>query len=127
MKVTLIKKTKELNSKDYEFFKKFIRFLQENIPLSGELNICFQDNRTGKMTTGSNEIEKRTIKILVMNRLNRDILRTLAHEWIHEYQMTKYKKMPSELDLEDEANALSGRLIKQFEKQYPSEEGFMYE
>ena len=29
------------------------------------------------------------IKILTNKRLNRDIIRTLAHEWVHEYQYQK--------------------------------------
>jgi hypothetical protein len=62
--------------------------------------------------------------------LNRDILRTLAHEWIHEYQMTILnREMGPNIggENEDEANAISAQLIKMFEKFYPEKEKFMYE
>jgi hypothetical protein len=62
--------------------------------------------------------------------MNRDILRTLAHEWIHEYQMTILGRERGP-DIggtnEDEANAFSARLIKMFEKKFPYDEKYMYE
>jgi len=60
----------------------------------------------------------------------RDTLRTLAHEWVHEYQMDI---MGREIgpDIgginEDEANSISGKLLKIFEKIYPEKEYMMYE
>jgi len=74
--------------------------------------------------------DKHKLKILVKGRLNRDILRTLAHEWSHEYQRTvlKRKKGP---DIggknEDEANSESGAIMKKFEKAFPDSEERLYE
>ena len=61
--------------------------------------------------------------------MNRDILRTLSHEWIHEYERTilKFDKGP---DIggknENIANAISGELVKKFEKIYPELEKKIY-
>jgi hypothetical protein len=102
--------------------------LYDHYPLSSDLTIIFLKNRNGKMTTGvrlQNEL-----RILTGGRMNRDILRTLAHEWIHEYQMTVLnRKMGPNIGgkNEDEANAISARLIKLFEKKFPNEESLMYE
>ena len=46
-------------------------------------------------------------------------MRTLAHEWVHEYQLSVQgrKKGPNIGGKnEDEANAFAGRLVKMFEK-----------
>ena len=87
--------------------KKFIKFLNEKYPLKNDILVSFLGERTGQMTTGSRSVEF-GIKILTKGRLNRDILRTLAHEWIHEYQMTILKRDVGQ-DIggknEDEANA----------------------
>jgi hypothetical protein len=83
----------------------------------------------GGMSTGS-RTDNGELKILTNNRLNRDIMRTLAHEWVHEYQMSvKGRKKGPNIGgkNEDEANAFAGRLIKMFEKKHPELEKIMYE
>jgi hypothetical protein len=62
--------------------------------------------------------------------MTRDILRTLAHEWVHEHQLNVLKREHGP-DIggknEDEANAYAGQLMKKFEKKYPKEEDKMYD
>lgn len=118
------------NFKKYsEFVKKFSKLLQREFPLKNDLKIFFLDRQKGEMSTGSRRSDN-VIKVLVGDRMNRDIMRTLAHEWVHEHQMDvlKRKKGP---DIggrnEDEANAFAGRLIKMFEKENPELEQLMYE
>ena len=78
---------------------------------------------TGSRTSGS------LLKILVKDRINRDILKTLSHEWIHEYQRTVLKRKKGK-DIggknEDEANAKAGADIKKFEKDNKSIEKKLY-
>ena len=70
------------------------------------------------MTTGSGT-NKNKLKILVKGRLNRDVLRTLAHEWSHEHQRTILKRKKGK-DIggknEDEASAQASQEMKKFEK-----------
>jgi hypothetical protein len=128
MKVTIIHKQSGIPEKQHKFYDKFIEFLQEEIPLREDLTILFISERFGSMTTGSRD-EKGRLRILTKNRINRDIFRTIAHEWVHENQMKvlKRKKGP---DIggqnEDEANAKAGSLIKKFEKRHPNLEKLMY-
>jgi len=107
----------------------FIKFLQKHFPLKENLTILFLGERLGHMTTGSRSKEH-VIKILTKGRINRDILRTLSHEWVHEYQHSVLNRERGP-DIggqnEDEANAFSGRLMKMFEKEYPQFEGLVYE
>ena len=59
-----------------------------------------------------------------------DILKTLSHEWIHEYQRTILgRERGGDIggQNEDEANAKSGELIKKFEKHHPDDESKMYD
>jgi hypothetical protein len=73
---------------------------------------------------------KGEIKVLGKKRIIRDILRTLSHEWIHEYQLNVLGRNQGP-DIgginEDEANSISAKLLKIFEKLHPEKEYMMYE
>ena len=93
------------------------------------MTINFVGDRVGDMTTGQRN-SKNELLVLSKGRMNRDILRTLAHEWVHEYQRTVLKRHKGP-DIggenEDEANSLSGSIMKKYEKKYPYDEKKMYE
>lgn len=112
-----------------EFMNNFIKFLQKEIPLKNDITIEFLGERKGGMSTGSRKDEK-LLKVLSKNRLNRDICRTLAHEWIHEYQISVLDR-DHQVDIggqnENEANSGAGILIKRFEQEFPNKEEKMYE
>ena len=80
------------------------------------------------MTTGS-RTDKNKLKILVKDRLNRDVMRTLAHEWSHEYQRTILKRKKGK-DIggknEDEASSQASQEIKKFEKDNKKMEKTIY-
>ena len=129
MKVTITHRNSGIPEKDYKLIDLFLRFLQKQYPLKQDLKIIFLSERTGKMTTGSRN-ENNEIKVLTKGRIYRDILRTLAHEWVHEYQrdILNWKHGP---DIggrnEDMSNSEAGALMKMFEKIYPDLEDKMYE
>ncbi len=75
------------NTKEHKFYLNFIRFIKNKLPLKNNLKINFLNERIGNMTTGA-RLPNNELNILTKNRMNRDILRTLVHEWVHEYQMT---------------------------------------
>lgn len=105
--------------------KDFIEFLQKNGPLRSDLVILFQDQRNENITTGKKF--KDTITIFAKDRLLVDVLRTLAHEWIHMMQDQNMKTMP-QLDRpsEDHANSLGGYWLRQFNKENPEHETEIY-
>lgn len=128
MKVTIIHKNSGIDKSEYEMYNKFIKYLQKDYPLKHDLSIIFLGERVDGMTTGSRLPHK--IKVLSKNRMNRDILRTIAHEWIHEYQLDVLKRdMGPDIggQNEDEANSESGAIMKKFEKDYPDSEERLYE
>ena len=129
MKVTVIHIKSGMDKGKQEFINNFIEFLQKEIPLKNDITIEFLGERKGGMSTGSRKDEK-LLKVLSKNRLNRDICRTLAHEWIHEYQISVLDRDHG-ADIggqnENEANSGAGILIKRFEKEFPNKEEKMYE
>lgn len=128
MKVTIIHKKSGIERDEFKMYNKFIKYLQKEFPLKHDLTITFLGERMGKMTTGSRL--PHDIRVLSKNRMNRDILRTLAHEWVHEYQMdVERKEMGPDIggENEDEANSESGAIMKKFEKAFPDSESKLYE
>ena len=128
MKVKIVFKDNKKNS-SHKLYLEFVKFIKKNYPLKYDLIIELLNERECVMTTGARNTNH-TLKVLTKGRMNRDILRTLAHEWIHEYQMTILGRERGP-DIggtnEDEANAFSARLIKMFEKKFPYDEKYMYE
>lgn len=128
MKISFSYQNKEFN-KYKNIVKDFVDLLQKEFPLKEDIKIFFLEKQKGEMSTGSRQ-NGGIIKVLVGERMNRDIMRTLAHEWVHEHQMTILgrKKGPNIGGKnEDEANAFAGRLVKMFEKENPNLEKLMYE
>lgn len=129
MKVTVIHHDKNVTSGKKKIIDSFLKFIYDEHPLDDDLTIFFLPKRVGKMTTGA-RTEDNSIKVLTKSRITRDILRTLAHEWIHCYQreVLGRDRGPDIGGLnENEANALAGSLIKKFEKKFPNFEQTMYE
>ena len=129
MKVKVTFSDTKFKDEDKDFINKFIKFLQTKYTLKNDITIHFLGKQMGGMSTGSRN-DNSELKVLAKGRLNRDIMRTLAHEWVHEHQR-KVLKRPHGPNIggrnEDEANAFAGRLIKMFEKKYPDLEHLMYE
>lgn len=78
MNVKLTIENKNLK-KHTDFINKFIELLQREFPLKNDVKIFFLNRQKGEMSTGSRRSDN-TIKVLVGDRMNRDIMRTLAHE-----------------------------------------------
>ena len=105
--------------------KEFIKFLQNNGPLKSDVVILFQDKRNENITTGKKF--DNTITIFAKDRLLVDVLRTLAHEWIHILQTQNMKTMPNlDRPSEDHANSLAGYWLRQFNKENPEHETEVY-
>jgi hypothetical protein len=129
MNIKIIHHNSGINEKYYEFYHVFIKFLQKKFTLSHDIKIYFLEKKLPNMTTGK-RTDNHCLYILAKHRLNRDIMRTLAHEWIHEYQHSiQHRKKLQDIGgpLEDEANAKSGALMKEFERAYPEESTFLYQ
>jgi hypothetical protein len=114
-----------------ELVKSFSKFLQSQVPLINDITIEFLDTRQGEMTTGV-RYPGNKIQILSSGRLPIDVLRTLSHEWIHEFQTQKLGVDDSKpiQDIggpeENMCNVLTGVFVKQFEQGNPQFEKLLY-
>jgi len=107
-----------------EAVQEFTKFLQSNLPLNQDVHITFLPKRTEEMTTGV-RMPEHQIYILAGQRLLVDIMRTLSHEWVHEYQHQKMGLKDTDKiqniggPEENMANVLSGIFLKKFNRDYP--------
>ena len=112
------------SGKEIEAIDEFVHYLQSELPLHKNTSISFEKERNEPMTTGV-RLPKHNIHILAKDRLLIDILRTLSHEWVHEYQHQKLGLRDTDKiqDIggpeENMANVLSGIFIKKFVKGFP--------
>ena len=123
-------KLKFVNSQNYfselelEAIKEFSQYLQSELPLKKDVSIFFEKKRNESMTTGV-RLPKHNIHILAKDRLLIDILRTMSHEWVHEFQHQKMglKDTDKIQDIggpeENMANVLSGVFLKKFMRDFP--------
>lgn len=131
MKVCLKNPSKFFTSDEIEVIKNFIQFIQSEMRLGEDVNIHFVSNRNLPMTTGV-RLPKNNICVLSKDRLLADILRTIGHEWTHEYQHQKMglKDTDKIQDIggpeENMANALAGVFLKKFCKENPELEEIVY-
>jgi hypothetical protein len=124
MKVCLKKLGEFPKKEEVSVIKKFLQFLQSQLPLNKKIQITFTDEREVPMTTGV-RMPGNQIFVLAKGRLLIDILRTISHEWVHEFQHQKMgvKDNDKIQDIggpeENMCNILSGVFIKKFEKKHP--------
>jgi hypothetical protein len=111
--------------------KEFVNFIQTQLPLNSDVHINFLPERSIKMTTGV-RLPHGEIFVLAGDRLLIDVLRTLGHEWVHEFQHQKMGLKDTEKiqniggPEENMCNILSGIFIKKFEKQFPNYSNILY-
>jgi len=120
----------DLSDEKRKVINHFVDFLFDKMPVDNINKIEFMGNRGGDMTTGSYTIEKGLIRVLSKKRMLIDVLRTLAHEWVHaaQHDFLGWEKGP---DIggrnEDGCNIYAGILMKEYQKQFPEKQKMIYE
>ena len=116
--------------KQIQAVKDFVKYLQTELPLKDNVDITFKGGRDIKMTTGVRRPGSQ-IFVLADKRLMIDILRTVSHEWVHEFQHQKMglkgKVQNIGGPVENMANVLSGIFMKKFDKIFPHYSPVIYE
>lgn len=131
VKVKLKNKENYFSSKELETIETFIGFLQKNLPLEKDVSVAFEKERNKHMTTGV-RLPKHHIHVLAKDRLLIDVLRTLSHEWVHEFQHQKMgvkdtdKIQPIGGPEENMANVLSGIFLKKFIRDFPNHQQVLF-
>lgn len=126
-----IKVKSDIEKKKLNIILKFLTFLNSHLKLTENIVLELTDVKDEKMTTG---VRKKgdILKVLCDNRMLVDILRTIAHEWVHEHQHQKEGVKDSDNYpeiggwTEDESNSISGSLLKLFSKEHKNWEDILY-
>lgn len=132
MKVCIKNSSSGVSKDQIDVVSSFIHFLQDQLPLFQDIRITFTDDEKVTGTTGM-RIPGSKMFILVKNRMLIDVLRTLSHEWVHEYQFQKLglddKKKIQDIGGPEEnmSNVLSGIFIKKFDQSNPNFKNKLYE
>ena len=132
MKVCIKSPKSEVNQEHLEVISSFIKFLQSQLPLSSDVEVNLTGNQSTTGTTGV-RMPGSKMYILAKGRMLIDILRTISHEWVHEYQYQEMglddKKKIQDIGGPEEnmSNVLSGIFIKKFDKQNPDFKNRLYE
>jgi hypothetical protein len=109
----------------------FIKYVNKFLKLTKNIRIDLVDKKTNDMTTGVRE-SKHHIKVLCKDRMLVDILRTIAHELVHEFQHQKLGVKEADRvkevggKIENQANALSGSILKKFVLTHKDLEKLLY-
>lgn len=131
MKVCLRYKKTSLQEDDMNVVRDFLQFLQSHLPLRSDVTIDMVPKRLDVMTTGL-RLPKSKIIVLANGRILIDVLRTLSHEWVHEFQHQKlgvedFKQIKDIGGPEENmANVLSGILMKKFQVMMPQHQSILY-
>ncbi len=132
MKVCIKSPKSEVNQEQLEVISSFIKFLQSQLPLSSDVEVNLTSNQSTTGTTGVRMPDSK-MYILAKGRMLIDILRTISHVWVHEYQYQEMglddKKKIQDIGGPEEnmSNVLSGIFIKKFDKQNPDFKERLYE
>ena len=132
MKACLKNSNKFFTQEQIGVIQQFIQMIQKDISLKKDVDISFESNDTKVPITTGVRMPNHKIYVLAKGRLLVDVMRTIAHEWSHEYQHQKLgvKDTDKIQDIggpeENMANALSGMFVKKFVKQYPQVKEMMY-
>ena len=126
MKVKLVNRAQDLGQEKIRVIQEFIKFAQESSPLRRPIIINLLNARMGGMTTG--EETPGNIKVLASGRMLNDILRTIGHEWTHEFATQRKIKLSNDNKefQESLANTEAGIMVRMFEKKYPEFNAILY-
>jgi Zn-dependent peptidase ImmA (M78 family) len=105
----------------------FISFLNEKLDLNGDfpsVELSYDENKAQEdKSFGVYKNESNEIEVVATNRNLADILRTIAHEFVHYKQGKEGKLNPNSGETgsneENEANALAGVLMREFGRNNP--------
>ena len=131
MKVCLKYRKSALEEQEVQIVKDFTSYLQSQLPLKTDITINLVPERLSSMTTGL-RLPHSQIYVLADKRILIDILRTLSHEWVHEFQHQKlgvkdFAKTPDiGGPVENMANILSGIFMKKYQKLKPEYSSLLY-
>jgi hypothetical protein len=117
------KKLDNLSPEKVTILKQFLLFCKKKLDIKTEIKLYLIPKKNDfNITTGGYNINDKSIYIVFEGRQIADIMRTIAHELVHQKQDNNGElngKIPDIGGIiEDTATAIAGRLIKLYVKVY---------
>ena len=123
IKISYSKKIYNLNPKKFKVMGKFLKFCRNKLKITNDIQIFLMNKKNHlQITTGGYNPTDKCVYVIYEGRQIADILRTIAHELVHQKQDLQGKITGNTPDIggviEDTANAIAGRLVKMYVKKY---------
>jgi len=127
IKISYSKKIYDLNPKKFKVMSKFLKFCKQELKITNDIQIFLMNKKNHlNITTGGYNSKDKCVYTIVEGRQMADILRTIAHELVHQKQDLQNKIHGNIPDIggiiEDTANAMAGRLVKMYVKKYDAKD-----
>jgi hypothetical protein len=127
IKVSYSKKIDNLSPAKFKHLSMFLKFCRDELGITNDIRV-FLLTRKNKLniTTGGYNPTDKCIYVIYEGRQVADVVRTIAHELVHQKQDLQGKIKGDIPDIggviEDTANAIAGRLVKMYVKKYDARE-----
>ena len=114
-----------LNDQKKEKLKEFAKFVVKELGIKKPPTIAIQDGRGELRTTANYDYtkENKIVKVNAHKRAPVDVMRSLAHELVHhkQYEQGRLKVKPPDIggEIEDEANAKAGEIMRKYGRLHP--------
>jgi hypothetical protein len=104
----------------------FVNFAKENLGIDDDIKVALAFERTPDLTTTAYyDAANNKLKVYVKNRAIVDVCRSIAHELVHHKQNLEGRITNPKIDgadgsdIENEANAVAGVLIRKWGRIHP--------
>jgi hypothetical protein len=112
--------------KDLKIIADFVNFAKDFLSIEDDIKVALAFERTPDLTTSAyyNYVDKK-LKVYVKDRAIMDVCRSIAHELVHHKQNLEDRLLNGEKDgadgsdIENEANAVAGVIIRKWGKKNP--------
>jgi hypothetical protein len=103
--------------------KDFVIFTKNHLGLKSTPKVVLQNGKKDLKTTANYDYtnSEKVVKINAKNRMLVDVMRSIAHEMVHhrQFEQGRLGVKPPDIggEIEDEANAVAGQIIKLYAKE----------
>lgn len=123
IKISYSKKIDNLSPVKVKHMSNFLKFCRDELNITNDIVIfLLNKNNNLKITTGGYSPVDKCVYTIMEGRQIADVLRTIAHELVHQKQDLQGKIQGQIPDIggviEDTANAIAGRLVKMYVKSH---------
>ena len=123
IKISYSKKLDNLSPVKFKHLSSFLKICRDELDITNDIRVFLLTKKNKlNITTGGYNPNDKCVYVIFEGRQIADIVRTVAHELVHQKQDLQGKIKGEVPDIggviEDTANAIAGRLVKMYVKKY---------